>query len=87
MSCGKIVGTKVRFRLSPQPIAAGEARPILRRTEQKTRSKICMRQALRMKPDTPMDARNPSDTTPLKLAVFQVGNPDAAFVVPIEQHQ
>lgn len=41
-------------------------------------------QALRMKPNTPMDARNPSDTRPLKLAVFQVGNPDAAFVVPIE---
>ena len=42
-------------------------------------------QALRMKPNTPMDARNPSDTNPLKLAVFQVGNPDATFVVPIEQ--
>jgi quercetin dioxygenase-like cupin family protein len=41
-------------------------------------------QALRMKPDTPMDARNPSDTNPLKLAVFQVGNPDSPFVVPID---
>ena len=41
-------------------------------------------QALRMKPNTPMDARNPSDTKSLKLAAFQVGNPDAAFVVPIE---
>jgi quercetin dioxygenase-like cupin family protein len=42
-------------------------------------------QALRMKPNTPMDARNPSETKSLKLAVFQVGNPDAPFVVPIEQ--
>jgi len=42
-------------------------------------------QALRMKPNTPMDARNPSETKSLKLAVFQVGNPDAPFVVPIEK--
>jgi quercetin dioxygenase-like cupin family protein len=42
-------------------------------------------QALRMKPDTPMDARNPSDMKPLKLAVFQVGNPDSPFVVPVEE--
>ena len=41
-------------------------------------------QALRMKPNTAMDARNPSETKPLKLAVFQVGNPDSPFVVPIE---
>ena len=41
-------------------------------------------QALRMKPNTPMDARNSSDTRPLKLAVFQVGNPDSPFVVPIQ---
>ena len=41
-------------------------------------------QALRMKPNTPMDARNPSETNSLKLAVFQVGNPDAPFVVPID---
>ena len=41
-------------------------------------------QALRMKPDTPMDARNPSADRPLKLAVFQVGNPDSPFVVPVE---
>jgi len=45
-------------------------------------------QALRMKPNTPMDARNPSDMNPLKLAVFQVGNPDSPFVVPVgEQNQ
>jgi quercetin dioxygenase-like cupin family protein len=42
-------------------------------------------QALRMKPNIPMDARNPSETNSLKLAVFQVGNPDAPFVVPISQ--
>jgi len=42
-------------------------------------------QALRMKPNTPMDARNSSDTKPLKLAVFQVRNLDTPFVVPIEQ--
>jgi len=41
-------------------------------------------QALRMMPNTPMDARNPSSNKPLKLAVFQVGNPDSAFVVPVE---
>ena len=41
-------------------------------------------QALRMRPNTPMDARNPSGTKSLKLAVFQVGNPDSPFVVPVE---
>ncbi len=41
-------------------------------------------QALRMKPNTPMDARNSSAVNPLKLAVFQVGNPDSPFVVPID---
>ena len=44
-------------------------------------------QALRMKPNTAMDARNPSRTKPLKLAVFQVGNPDAPFVVPVENQK
>jgi quercetin dioxygenase-like cupin family protein len=42
-------------------------------------------QALRMKPSTPMDARNPSAVKPLKLAVFQVGNPDSPFMVPVEE--
>ncbi len=42
-------------------------------------------QALRMKPNTPMDARNPSETKSVKLAVFQAGNPHAPFVVPIEE--
>jgi len=40
--------------------------------------------ALEMKPGTEMDARNPSDTNPLKIAVFQVGNADAPFVVPVD---
>ena len=44
-------------------------------------------QALRMKPNTPMDARNPNATTSLKLAVFQVGNPDSPFVVPVENQE
>lgn len=44
-------------------------------------------QALRMKPNTPMEARNASDTTSLKLAVFQVGNPDSPFVVPVENQE
>ena len=41
-------------------------------------------QALRMKPNTPMDARNSSTTKSLKLAVFQVGNPDSPFMVPVD---
>jgi quercetin dioxygenase-like cupin family protein len=41
-------------------------------------------QALQMKARTRMDARNPSPTKSLKLAVFQVGKPNAPFVVPIE---
>lgn len=41
-------------------------------------------EALKMEPATIMDARNASDTEPLKLAVFQVGDIDAPFVVPVE---
>ena len=41
-------------------------------------------QALQMKSGTVMDARNPSSKNSLKLAVFQVGKPNAAFVVPVE---
>jgi len=41
-------------------------------------------QALRMRPNTAMDARNSSAVNPLKLAVFQVGNPDSPFVVPVD---
>lgn len=41
-------------------------------------------QALEMRAKTVMDARNPSYTNALKLAVFQVGAPDSPFVVPVE---
>lgn len=41
-------------------------------------------QALRMAPETVMDARNPSDTEQLKLVVFQVDNIDEDFVVPVQ---
>ncbi len=41
--------------------------------------------ALQMKARIKMDARNPSLTSSLKLAVFQVGKPNAPFVVPVEQ--
>ena len=41
-------------------------------------------EALRMAAEAVMDARNVSSTDPLKLAVFQVGNPHAPFVVPVE---
>jgi len=41
--------------------------------------------ALEMKPGSIMDARNPSTTKPLKLSVFQLGKPDAPFVVPVKK--
>lgn len=41
-------------------------------------------EALQMNSGIEMEARNPSSINPLKLAVFQVGNPDAAFVVPVK---
>ena len=41
-------------------------------------------EALQMNSGIEMEARNPSNKNSLKLAVFQVGNPDAAFVVPVE---
>jgi hypothetical protein len=37
-----------------------------------------------MAADTEMDARNPSSEEPLKLIVFQVGEPDGPFLVPVE---
>ena len=37
-----------------------------------------------MRAETIMDARNPSDTNSLKLAVFQIGAPDSPFVVPVD---
>ena len=41
-------------------------------------------QAFEMRSETIMDARNPSDTNPLKLAVFQVGAPNSPFAVPVK---
>ena len=41
--------------------------------------------ALQMNSGIEMKARNPSSTHPLKLAVFQVGNIDLPFVVPVKQ--
>jgi quercetin dioxygenase-like cupin family protein len=41
-------------------------------------------EALQMNSGIEMEARNPSNENSLKLAVFQVGNPDAEFVVPVE---
>ncbi|WNC68657.1 cupin domain-containing protein [Thalassotalea nanhaiensis] len=48
--------------------------------------KVTYRQgeALQMNSGIEMEARNPSATHSLKLAVFQVGNPDADFVVPVQ---
>ena len=40
--------------------------------------------ALQMMPGISMDARNPSAESALKLSVFQVGKPDAPFVVPVQ---
>jgi len=40
--------------------------------------------ALQMRAGVEMDARNPSDSLNLKLAVFQVGKPNDPFVVPVE---
>ena len=41
-------------------------------------------EALQMNSGIEMEARNPSNKNSLTLAVFQVGNPDAAFVVPVK---
>ena len=41
--------------------------------------------ALEMRAGTNMHARNPSPTNSLKLVAFQVGNPDAPFVVPVPE--
>jgi quercetin dioxygenase-like cupin family protein len=40
--------------------------------------------AMQMRAGVEMDARNPSDSLNLKIAVFQVGKPDDPFVVPVE---
>jgi len=41
-------------------------------------------QAMRMPSSIPMTARNASDSRPLKLAVFQVGQPHAPFSVLVD---
>ena len=41
-------------------------------------------QGTQMQAGIEMEARNASDTKSLKLAVFQVGNPDAPFTTPVE---
>ena len=41
-------------------------------------------EVVEMPAKTVMDARNPSDTNPIKLAVFQVGAADLPFYVPVE---
>jgi quercetin dioxygenase-like cupin family protein len=40
-------------------------------------------QALEMRTEAVMSARNVSATLPLKLVVFQVGHTEAPFVVPV----
>ncbi len=40
--------------------------------------------AVQMAAATTMDARNASDTKPLKLVIFQVGMPGGPFLVPVE---
>lgn len=39
--------------------------------------------ALQMNSGIEMEARNANAVNPLKLSVFQVGNPDSPFVVPV----
>ena len=41
-------------------------------------------QSVHMAADTMMDARNVSDTEPLKLVIFQIGDPGKPFLVPVE---
>lgn len=41
-------------------------------------------EALEMRAGIEMEAKNPSKTNSLKLAVFQVGSPNAPFVVPVK---
>ena len=42
-------------------------------------------EALQMAAETVMDARNASETKPLKLVIFQVGRPGGPFLIPVEQ--
>lgn len=41
-------------------------------------------EAMQMAAETIMDARNASKSKPLKLVIFQVGEPDGPFLVPVE---
>lgn len=41
-------------------------------------------QAMQMKAKTVMDARNVSETAPLRLLIFQVGKPGAPFLVEVK---
>jgi quercetin dioxygenase-like cupin family protein len=41
-------------------------------------------EAMQMPGQTVMDARNASESEPLKLVIFQVGPPDGPFLVPVE---
>jgi len=41
-------------------------------------------EAMQMAAETIMDARNASETEPLKLVIFQIGEPGGPFLVPVE---
>ena len=41
-------------------------------------------EAMQMAAETIMDARNASNTEPLKLVIFQIGEPGGPFLVPVE---
>jgi quercetin dioxygenase-like cupin family protein len=41
-------------------------------------------EAMQMAAETIMDARNVSQTEPLKLVIFQIGEPGGPFLVPID---
>ena len=41
-------------------------------------------EAMQMAAETIMDARNASKTEPLKLVIFQIGEPGGPFLVPVE---
>ena len=41
-------------------------------------------EAMQMTAETIMDARNASNSEPLKLVIFQIGEPDGPFLIPVE---
>ena len=53
-------------------------------TEEGVRAVYESGDAMQMAADTVMDARNLSSEKPLKLVVFQVGEPDGPFLVPVD---